>query len=79
MEAPRISVTGAPLPSARLVSSTMHWDFDIPNPMHTLMVMQFGQFLDHDMSRTAITKLTKDPSGRYSKIRNLVTPNQTEK
>ena len=58
-----MSMAGGELPSPRLVSSTLHWDFDIPDPIHTLMLMQFGQFLDHDMSRTAITKLIMDPSG----------------
>ena len=61
---PRKSVTGHPLPSPRLVSTTIHWDIDLAHHVHTLMIMQFGQFLDHDLSRTAITKLSKHPSGR---------------
>ena len=56
-------MTGARLPSGRLVSSTVHWDIDRPEHVHTLMLMLFGQFLDHDLTRTAITKLTTHPSG----------------
>jgi peroxidase len=60
---PRESVTGRYLPSARLVSAVIHWDFDIPHHLHTLMLMQFGQFLDHDLSRTAISKMTMTKDG----------------
>lgn len=60
---PRVSSAGNSLPSARTVSATIHWDFDLPHHMHTLMLMQMGQFLDHDMSRTAITKMSVNPTG----------------
>jgi len=66
ISAPRVSRSGYPLPSARLVSAVVHWDFDIPHHMHTLMLMQVGQFVDHDMSRTAISKMAVDAGGTVS-------------
>lgn len=47
---PRVSVRGFELPSARLLSQSFIGDRDFPNNRFTLMVMQFGQFLDHDVS-----------------------------
>jgi len=32
---------------------------DIPDYFHTLMLMLMGQFLDHDMSKTAGSKIAK--------------------
>ena len=58
-----MSVLGGPLPNPRLVSSTIHWDINVPHHIHTLLLMQLGQFLDHDLSRSAITKLSMDPLG----------------
>ena len=46
----RKSVTGAPLPSARLVSTVIHVDKDIPLESVTHMLMQWGQFVDHDLT-----------------------------
>lgn len=60
---PRQAKDDSYLPSARLVSSTIHWDIDLPHHVHTLMVMQVGQFVDHDLSRTAISKLSMRPLG----------------
>jgi len=64
ISAPRIARSGYPLPSARLVSAVIHWDFDIPDHLHTLMLMQVGQFVDHDMTRTAISKMAVHAGGR---------------
>lgn len=50
------SVTGAQLPSARVVSFTLTRTSSVPDPKHTLMVMQWGQFLDHDLTLTASTR-----------------------
>ncbi|KAI8519677.1 hypothetical protein Bbelb_029340 [Branchiostoma belcheri] len=47
-----IGRNGTPLPSARLVSTTMHEDLRKSSPVNTHMVMQFGQFLDHDITLT---------------------------
>ncbi|CAH1270785.1 PXDN [Branchiostoma lanceolatum] len=43
---------GAALPSARLVSTTVHQDLRKSSPVNTHMVAQFGQFLDHDITFT---------------------------
>ncbi|KAK1124271.1 hypothetical protein K0M31_006643 [Melipona bicolor] len=48
----RKSVTGRPLPSARLVSTVIHEDKDIPLESITHMLMQWGQFVDHDLTAT---------------------------
>ncbi len=41
----------------------IHDDIDVPSDVHTLFMMYFGQFTDHDLSRTAISKLTVDEQG----------------
>ena len=39
------------LPSARLVTSIVHRDFDLPNHDLSILFMSWGQLLDHDMTR----------------------------
>ncbi|XP_013391277.1 uncharacterized protein LOC106159524 [Lingula anatina] len=68
---PRLSRSRLKLPSPRKVSADLHPDRDVPNQIHTLMVMQFGQTLDHDLSLTAISKLAKDSSGRATETVNI--------
>ncbi|XP_066945856.1 peroxidase-like [Macrobrachium rosenbergii] len=50
------SVTGRPLPSARMISSkvVLH-QHDVYENL-TILIMQWGQFLDHDVTHTPITK-----------------------
>ncbi|CAK1546926.1 unnamed protein product [Leptosia nina] len=49
IQAPRRSVFGSFLPSAREISALVHEDQNVENPGITHLLMQWGQFLDHDM------------------------------
>ncbi|XP_053999872.1 uncharacterized protein LOC128887698 [Hylaeus anthracinus] len=54
---PRVtSVTGIPLPNPRVVSTVIHPDISHLHNRYSLMVMQFAQFLDHDLTMTPIHK-----------------------
>lgn len=54
---PRISsVTGIPLPNPRVISTVIHPDISNLHNRYTLMVMQFAQFVDHDLTMTPIHK-----------------------
>lgn len=46
----RRSVLGSPLPSARKVSQVLHRDRNVESKSITLMFMQWGQFIDHDIT-----------------------------
>ncbi|XP_029671831.1 uncharacterized protein LOC115240676 isoform X2 [Formica exsecta] len=50
------SVTGALLPNPRVISTVIHPDISNLHNRYTLMVMQFAQFLDHDITMTPIHK-----------------------
>lgn len=50
VESFRQSVLGGPLPSARTVSALVHRHRNISTHQFTTMVMQWGQFLDHDIT-----------------------------
>ena len=51
---PRVSQGGAALPSARLVSINIVPDVDSPSELDTHNVMQWGQFVDHDITHTPL-------------------------
>jgi len=53
MTAPRISVTGTQLPLPRIVSRTVHPDEGFHDHAGTVMVVAWGQFMDHDYTLTA--------------------------
>ncbi|XP_076252124.1 peroxidase homolog [Rhynchophorus ferrugineus] len=53
MSEPRISVTGGPLPGSRIVSRTMHADHGYHDHAGTVMIIAWGQFMDHDYTLTA--------------------------
>ncbi|XKL68847.1 hypothetical protein PGB90_006616 [Kerria lacca] len=50
INSPRISVQGTPLPPARIVSRTMHPDEGYHEHAATIMIIAFGQFMDHDLT-----------------------------
>ncbi|XP_014241240.1 peroxidase-like [Cimex lectularius] len=47
---------GVLLPSARLLSTRFAQDADRSSDNYTMMVMQWGQFLDHDLAHTPISR-----------------------
>ena len=54
-----MSTTGTTeLPSARLVSVSVVPDFDAPSELDTHNVMQWGQFVDHDITHTPLFRLS---------------------
>lgn len=53
IQAPRRSVFGSALPSAREISSTVHEDQYVETPGITHLLMQWGQFLDHDVTSSS--------------------------
>lgn len=50
------SITGAPLANPRTISSLIHPDISNLHSRYSLMVMQYAQFLDHDLTMTPIHK-----------------------
>ncbi|CAH1129175.1 unnamed protein product [Ceutorhynchus assimilis] len=52
----QIGVTGVPLPNPRIVSRNIHPDISNLHKRYTLMVMQYAQFVDHDLTMTPIHK-----------------------
>ncbi|KAI9559965.1 hypothetical protein GHT06_013973 [Daphnia sinensis] len=59
----RIGVYGQPLPSPRLISTTIVLNDTVPDPSVTLLTMQWGQFLDHDLTLTPT--FTKSDGSAY--------------
>ncbi|XP_030022207.2 chorion peroxidase [Manduca sexta] len=53
LQAPRRSVTGMRLPSAREISSLIHQSENVENLGITHLLMQWGQFLDHDVTSSS--------------------------
>ncbi|CAH1398171.1 unnamed protein product [Nezara viridula] len=51
-----LSVTGKQLPSPRLISTNIHSDTSRPHTRYSLMVMQFAQITDHDLTFTPVNK-----------------------
>jgi peroxidase len=51
---PRASRTGQPLPSARLITSRIHVDADEPSHDYSILFADWGQLLNHDVTRVAV-------------------------
>lgn len=51
-----LSINGSPLPSPRLVSTAIHDDISIPHVRYTLLLMQYAQLLDHDLTHTPMNR-----------------------
>ena len=56
ISAPRVSSGGFPLPNPRLVSSQLHEDHGFHDHAVTVMLVAWGQFMDHDITLTAETR-----------------------
>lgn len=58
ISAPRSSSSGRDLPSARLVSTSVHNDLGFHDHAVTIILVAWGQFIDHDIT---LTGETRDP------------------
>jgi len=47
-----LTAGGAALPNARRISAIVHTFENKPDPRAAIMLMQWGQFLDHDLTGT---------------------------
>ncbi|CAG2056199.1 unnamed protein product, partial [Timema podura] len=56
VSAPRVSSDGGALPSAREVSVTVHRPLYQDDPDFTVMLAVWGQFMDHDITATALSQ-----------------------
>ncbi|XP_067616335.1 peroxidase isoform X4 [Eurosta solidaginis] len=75
---PTRSVTGAELPNARLISLIVFGELDVPDPQFTLMNMQWGQIMTHDMSMQAGgTQARKHPTRCCTETGSLISSGKT--
>lgn len=70
IDLPRVSVVdGSPLPSPRLITQAVHRDHDHPQGQLSILLMSWGQFIDHDLT------LAAPPRGMYSAMRLIRSDN----
>jgi hypothetical protein len=55
----RLSRSGAALPSTRLVSTTVTLNNSISSYDASIIAMQWGQFIDHDLTQTPQFRISK--------------------
>ncbi|XP_074040199.1 peroxidase [Leptinotarsa decemlineata] len=75
---PRLAKSGRDLPLARSVSLLLYPDIPVEDPLFTLLAMQFGQIVTHDMSMTAGVPQTEhykarccSPDGQLLELANV--------
>lgn len=66
LSAPRVSVTGAELPTARYVSAVAHRDLGYHDHAVTVYLPAWGQLIDHDMTQGGESKGTRTVSSQSS-------------
>lgn len=67
LSAPKSSASGEPLPMARVVSRTIHPDEGLHEHAGTVMLVAWGQFVDHDLT------LTATPLGKHNSYNTFAT------
>ncbi|KAI9556896.1 hypothetical protein GHT06_016690 [Daphnia sinensis] len=55
----RVSESGAALPNPRLITTSVTVNKSVSESQASLLTMQWGQFLDHDLTSTAIAKTSR--------------------
>ena len=56
VDSPRRSISGGELPSPRLVSTSLAKDVDTTDSRYSVVLMNFGQFIDHDLTHVPVMK-----------------------
>ncbi|XP_045481883.1 lactoperoxidase [Harmonia axyridis] len=74
ISSPRLSKSGAPLPSARTVSLSVHRPYYRDDNKFSVMLAVWGQFLDHDITATALSKGSNGSSISCCINRTIVHP-----
>lgn len=59
IETPRRAVNKAPLPNARTISGSLIKFDEVLHDSFTMAVLQWGQFIEQDLSRPAISPMCK--------------------
>lgn len=65
---------GSSLPSARAVSVTVHRPVYRDDPKFTVMLAVWGQFMDHDVTATALSLGTYPINIKLSLLKDITIP-----